>query len=1214
MSLLPAPSCVKIPSCAPALRLPVFPRQRFRGWPEHPDAKRVPYLPLSEALTRAWDTDAHITAYSAPKKPYRLTADAPKEIGGVPMVAAIFDFDAPKARKSKGYADPDWFTLEQYPRVRELLAAHPGGYCYLSRGGFRVIYRLPEPFLIDGPSSAEAWRKLYLGWCAGLARRFDLLPDPKCSEWQRMYRLPTVTRAPLTTPEPLEAFGSPKEIGAWVYSPDEEEQAENLDVARALAEEHEAWRAVVRHLEPARARRADRVWAVVNPVDFADEEIGRIVSALVPTMGPLPERGGCFRYLCGVMLRRGVPAERLPEIFEALSTSLEEGDSKARERRELARAKAHSFTRGVAIAGYDSLRAEFPEVARALNEVLPGAAGAAAARAEADGRGAEAGLSPAEASEAIDEAIRQREEAGGFGIVKTTEGTGKTARAVAAAIRRAGSGLKTAIATYSHKVASEIATAIEAQGVRVARRQSVLAAKSCRFPSELAALAAGGQNLTTALCRGVGAGKHGGNLPCPHLDTCPAYAAMGRLKDSPALVAVSVVDFLPGLVEFAGEGGLVLIDEDPGSVETVTISAGDLDHAIGAESFNRTDAGVRNVVLRALRAGLEGYVAPEQGAPSNALLAILRRGVERLAGVPSWYQEADRYGFPSTPSEAARILGSFAGHVTYHKNSMGADVRREQWAPYRAGSIARQIHGGMWGADQAEAFERASRTHADVAQAAAGVLGLEGERALCSVEIEGSAAVLRVVRWRAPVSFALRWASEGGRLVLLDATANEPLINALAGRPVPVTEIRVRDGAPVTRIHLHVSHAARKHWLCPGANGSRTLANLGALGPALRAALGEVQNRLQLAAPRVGLISWRPVVEALTRDWRAVGLLWDFVQAGGVLVLPEGGYFGNVRGRNDWIEGEGIDALITLGDDRPNLGAARAVAAALGLSEESDTVYRSLAAASHSQAHGRLRAPRRTRPAVSVHVGGILPVGWGASTVVLGCHVGRPGVSGEELAAAAEEAGSLRGAARVLQLSWGGETGNRIAQAYNENGKHPNSGQVPGELGVGGNRLSKNTSENLFPPGPISAGTKPETEDLQRFGQEARFTLPYLQELVARLGGVTKAAERANIWKSSLFRWHRGDRPAPSGVFWGLEEALAARGEPEPPSAPATAAPKPPKPPPHHHAPRAIPRPELAGNGVQVVNEEKQAGLPIGKSSHGSTSAGVIGASPPMVA
>jgi hypothetical protein len=219
------------------LRVPLIHDQRRRAWPKHADAWPVDaYLSLPDAMTRAFRHDAHFTAYSFPSHPYRLSADAVTIDGGVPMVLFIADVDCEQSHlASGGHGDtpaPDEWWLTELAKVSALRQAFPGAFIYRTRGGYRIVYRLPTPVILDSAEAVARWRSTYLGWCAALRARFGVHADPSCHDWQRLYRVPHATRTPGGQPEAREILGSPYQIAMWTCEPTGEEQQLALTLAK----------------------------------------------------------------------------------------------------------------------------------------------------------------------------------------------------------------------------------------------------------------------------------------------------------------------------------------------------------------------------------------------------------------------------------------------------------------------------------------------------------------------------------------------------------------------------------------------------------------------------------------------------------------------------------------------------------------------------------------------------------------------------------------------------------------------------------------------------------------------------------------------------------------------------------------------------------------------------------------------------------------------
>jgi hypothetical protein len=218
------------------IRVPIIHDQRRRAWPKHADAWPVDaYLSLADALTRAYRHDAHFTAYSMPHRPYRLSEQAVNLDGGVMMVLFVVDVDCERSHlASGGLGDtpaPDEWWLAELEKLTTLRQTFPGAFIYRTRGGYRIVYRLPTSVILDSAEAVARWRSTYLGWCAALRQRFGIHADPACHDWQRLYRAPHATRTKGGQPEARETLGSPYQIRAWTCQPRVEEE----QVARSLA-------------------------------------------------------------------------------------------------------------------------------------------------------------------------------------------------------------------------------------------------------------------------------------------------------------------------------------------------------------------------------------------------------------------------------------------------------------------------------------------------------------------------------------------------------------------------------------------------------------------------------------------------------------------------------------------------------------------------------------------------------------------------------------------------------------------------------------------------------------------------------------------------------------------------------------------------------------------------------------------------------------------
>lgn len=195
--------------------VPIVPKQKCVSWPKYAIGPRVQYVPLSEALTSIYTTDAHTAAYSAPTIPRRLGLDAVKQAqavvdlnGGVDMVLALFDVD----RHDTGDVETWW--VEEKRKLASLLSHHESGFVYRTRGGYRIVYQIC-PILIGTAGDAAKWTRRYLAWCVHMKIRYNIECDLACSEWVRLYRLPHATREDSQLPEQLETIGDHNQVGFW---------------------------------------------------------------------------------------------------------------------------------------------------------------------------------------------------------------------------------------------------------------------------------------------------------------------------------------------------------------------------------------------------------------------------------------------------------------------------------------------------------------------------------------------------------------------------------------------------------------------------------------------------------------------------------------------------------------------------------------------------------------------------------------------------------------------------------------------------------------------------------------------------------------------------------------------------------------------------------------------------------------------------------------
>lgn len=1091
--------------------------KRYRAWPKALCPGRITYHPLSWLLTTSHAGDAHVAAYSVPSVPHRLGTDPaayahPRVEGGVPMCVYLLDVDCAQSHRATGgsgavQADEAWWSALRR-KIDDVARAHPGVFAYRTRGGARVILRPPVPLILTDAAGEIAWKRLYLGAVAYFARAFGIICDPSISDWPRCIRLPHVTRD--GTFRRVETLGNAHDIGVLEHDPDD---PRTLAHARQLAEHHPGWapalRILARNVTPtARTPRAPRV------IEHRDVDVGVWASLAVDLGRALTRhhgRHGVHLALAGACFARGLPLDMARVFAEGVCRSSGETD----DRPQVWQTTADRVNAGQLVTGYGHLARHWPDLAAVLDAALPSGGGAQTLRDDLDARGTPASIPARDAAATVRAALTDAPP--GLSVVRVTEGAGKTraavdvlrARAEACAdLERIDSRRKTVYVAPTHAVASEVAEGL--RGLRAEYLRSVLATGACVYHVPLGRLVSA-RHAATTWCEGRAMGRNGADAPCPHLDGCPARAgAVVQLGDGrPPAVVVTVHALLGQALAWAGPDALVILDEDPEAVEASTLTRAALEVAAGAEDLFAGTERWRSPVLRALAAGLERGELP---TGDSALQTVFARGCTSLAGDTAWESDVAREYDTVDPVEVLRV---FAYRAVWFEHEGDDGVkrwrRRSAWAP----RPSKREHARALATAVTERFVEASETHATVARLVAGVVRStapcvdpHAERAVAAVEVapgDGSHRVLRAVIASPAVAAALH---RYGPTVLLDATADVAVLGRVAGGTVPVTEVRVEDGAPVARRVLYWSGASRKHVL--EASGDVRWGD--GLERYLRAALAQV---VEHGARRVGLFSWKALADVLRAgtDPVARALLDELAARGVTLVI---GHYGHARGRNDWSD---CQALVSVGDPRPNVGASRAVAAVLGLSADHDEVYARATAAELSQVAGRLRAPWRQAPALHVHVGTVAPASWDERAEVLELP---KGVTSETDRGALLDAvrvyGSQRVGASVVGVT--DRTVRRLSQAGNP---LPEGSHQPGHV-----TPSKN-------PSRVAPVRVRDTLETQRFARSETSDAA----LIDAAGGAPAVARLLGVGRATVYHWRSGARPMPADARARLLEAMA---------------------------------------------------------------------------
>lgn len=245
-----------------------------------------------------------------------------------------------------------------------------------------------------------------------------------------------------------------------------------------------------------------------------------------------------------------------------------------------------------------------------------------------------------------------------------------------------------------------------------------------------------------------------------------------------------------------------------------------------------------------------------------------------------------------------------------------------------------------------------------------------------------------------------------------------------------LVELALVDGCPVDRTVLACPTATRTRWLPRGLPDF----DAGIVG-AVRAA---VAWACEQDTATLVFVSWHAItvcIEAarapelspdLLSEARTLRLSRPQLDRARELLSPilaafkgevHTAYFGALKGLDHL---RAMDALVTLGDPRPNL--AHETDRAIWAGTDPEGRLDALAAAELDQAHGRLRTVHRERPARALHVGAIVPASWiGRDVSVRRLATGRPrtvaAMTAEAFAAARTTVGlSLRDMGRALSV------------------------------------------------------------------------------------------------------------------------------------------------------------------------------------------------------
>jgi len=671
----------------------------------------------------------------------------------------------------------------------------------------------------------------------------------------------------------------------------------------------------------------------------------------------------------GALLSKGTPPEHVPELVRLIATHA--GSSKPAHHGKSARDTVARYAAQQAVTGLSFLNRYHPAVADAVHDALEDAVERPPMSAPAPHLSA--------TTAALEEAIRSAGD--GLTVVRAECGLGKTQAAMkvagerarklhlaVVASQRAPLQSKTAISVDKNELAIQVAKDLAKSGVSVRRIFGPLSMKSddgafaCRLHDRATHIVNGGQSLQWEFCLGREKSK------CEHYDGCTARDGEEVYGEGSPRVTVGTHALLSRLDAAAGATGLLVIDEPPPLVESLVITPDDIEVAL-----RRVHDFVRAFAVE---------ITP------------------LLLAVRDW----DDAGVSFAELTSTLDIGAV-----------------EERPPLRATSalLARVS------LDAAREIGTASRVMLTLARAC-------HQPSLVSVRLEDEPRRIVVTSTKGDLTDALR---REGSVVAMDANADlhMPAFAKVVGYEPVLHSFAASDGAPVERTHLRSSASSRRAWISHG----RLVFDTGVVH-ALREVIEWANaTRIDEIRPiRLGIITMRVVelaIEAALRPndetvdaaWKAAkqsaeALATARAELGPVLSAFRGeistAHYGATRGLNRMAD---VDCLATVGDPWPSVPDVQTESAFLGVDWEER--LRRQCEAELEQAHGRLRAVHRKRPARALHVGRVSPGGsaWATSAVLRSRMAGgRPKAAAtmpvDELRKAVETLGGARSAGRLL--------------------------------------------------------------------------------------------------------------------------------------------------------------------------------------------------------
>jgi ribosome-binding protein aMBF1 (putative translation factor) len=899
---------------------------------------------IEHALTHSWPYDAHMVAYvlhgpdgRALKVQPRIRKDAlPRlqERGYSLRYAVIFaEADLPIVGKDK----LRWSDLEGGDAcARAVLDAAEelrGCVWHPTKRGLHVLAVLDEPHA-DGTLYERqlAWLRAQIA--PALARivipgheQHRLAPDHIVKDWTRVFRLPRVLRGKEREPQRYDVDLSriapvrPDVSSIRHYSErTSERRVRTVRVQLPLVHSIERTQTACTMEERAPAERViDRAPRTVTSTSSpaCPDEWREHVQAIADAMVEYTEAWHpVYLAIAGALIDGGVPYELVPVLIAAISEAT-------------GRDSGHDRVRECAIPTIDRARRGGEYTSSAwLSEHAPGVY----ALVE-DALRAWRSWSASEGSDlpSVDECRATMSEwltlpvEHPVRVLAPAVGIGKSTAVLHAAAR---GDRRYSLAVPTTKLAKELYAKACELGIPVARLCSPPTESDaherplCAIQPRAKECARGGLPVVRELCEGNGDEAE----RCVHYDSCLAhdvYETHGCRSPASARLIVGTHAMLPMLARYHWDrerrayrdDSVLVIDEPPSPLSEYEYTTASISKWI-EQSDDVISRALKASVVRVLTRVMDAISSA--GAEQRAVTEICPEEV--LAGVRAHIPNNNT--IPVRPQAIQRARRSDAAMVRL------ADVTE---------TVSR-----VWAIAQT-----ADRWTLTVADGRAYLLGPNADLIACS---------------------------EHPRVVILDATPDLRALEVLSGRSIPddaVLRLEARDAAPVERVHVYSSSVSRAAIeLHDGMFDRERVARV----------LAHVINLVSSRAPSAHallLITYKAVREAIERALREperepeiAPVLSRWTDAGRRIDLL---HYGNVRGYDAF---GAHDVCVTLGDPFDNLGAAQRRARMLAMSEDArEDWYRERALAELTQAHGRLRAVTRDKPALIVHVGRLRPQG-----------------------------------------------------------------------------------------------------------------------------------------------------------------------------------------------------------------------------------------------